>query len=303
MNQNLTTDSFYAMGTLYEVTIAGQNEEYCHQASQTVFEEIKHMEQLFSRFNPCSQIGQINQLIPGQSLNINIEVFECLETANRIKNQTNGAFEINKAVLEHHKKKPFYAKSLMKSKSKAPRFELSNSNNEFLFTIPNSEYQKSSKVIDLDLGGIGKGYALDKAIEILNDWDIDNALIHGGTSTVRARGTPEKNANGWQINVASNGNLSPYQKTIFLKDRSLSCSGTEVKGNHIIDPRTGNPATEHLAAWVSHPVSSISDALSTAFMVMNRNEINTYCNNHPEVWAMVITKSQDCEILNSDIFN
>jgi thiamine biosynthesis lipoprotein ApbE len=70
--------------------------------------------------------------------------------------------------------------------------------------------------------------------------------------------------------------------------RALSGSGTEVKGRHIIDPRTGAPAAGHLAAWALHASAAAADALSTAFMVMDTAAVEAYCRSHPDIWALVI---------------
>jgi thiamine biosynthesis lipoprotein len=79
----------------------------------------------------------------------------------------------------------------------------------------------------------------------------------------------------------------------------LSGSGTEVKGEHVVDPRTGRPASGHAAAWASHPSAAVSDALSTAFMVMTTAEVAGFCGRHPAVWALVKTGTEKCRIFNA----
>jgi thiamine biosynthesis lipoprotein len=79
----------------------------------------------------------------------------------------------------------------------------------------------------------------------------------------------------------------------------LSGSGTAVKGEHIIDPRTGRPARGHRAAWASHPSAAAADALSTAFMVMTTAGVAALCGRHPEVWALVINARKKCRIFNA----
>jgi thiamine biosynthesis lipoprotein len=86
---------------------------------------------------------------------------------------------------------------------------------------------------------------------------------------------------------------------VLLRNRALSGSGTEVKGAHIIDPRTGRPAAGPLAAWVSHPSAAASDALSTAFMVLSTEDAAAFCRRHPAVWALVKTGPKTCRIFNA----
>jgi thiamine biosynthesis lipoprotein len=87
-------------------------------------------------------------------------------------------------------------------------------------------------------------------------------------------------------------------KKFFLKNRALSGSGTEVKGEHVFDPRKNKPAGGHLGAWVSHTSAAVADALSTAFMVMNTEEVQHYCEGHPDVWALVVIDPKTCKVFN-----
>nr|MBC8359515.1 FAD:protein FMN transferase [Candidatus Aminicenantes bacterium] len=93
--QSISRSAHFAMGTTFEVVISGEEKTYARQASQEIFNEIDRIENLFSRFNPCSDIGQINRLKSGQSLRIGIETYECLKTAAQIHSLTSGAFDVN----------------------------------------------------------------------------------------------------------------------------------------------------------------------------------------------------------------
>src|SRR4030066_2457790 len=84
-----------AMGTIFEVLIAGQEITYAVQVSQAVFKEIDRLEAVFSRFNATSEIGQINRLRGDESMRIGLVAFECLRIAERIQRETAGAFDVN----------------------------------------------------------------------------------------------------------------------------------------------------------------------------------------------------------------
>jgi thiamine biosynthesis lipoprotein len=167
---------------------------------------------------------------------------------------------------------------------------------------PPAQGRKGPRLLDIDLGAIGKGYALDSALGILRDWGIKNALIHAGTSTALGIGPGpglEAESPGWPVGVASAWECRGTPRMIRLRERALSGSGTEVKGEHINDPRTGGAARGHLAAWVCHSSAAVSDALSTAFMVMRTEEVAAYCRRHRDVWSLVILDEKKCRIFNA----
>ena len=85
---------------------------------------------------------------------------------------------------------------------------------------------------------------------------------------------------------------------IVLRERALSGSGTEVKGQHILDPRTGKPAGGHVAAWAAHRSAALSDALSTAVMVMSTDEVEAFCAAHPEVSVLAVVEYGECRAYN-----
>ena len=291
--------SHQAMGSFFEVTIAGDEGSYAGQAAQAAFNEIDRLERLFSRFDPTSEISRIGRLRPGESLLIGVETFECLSVAERVRAETNGAFDINvRSAMK-------YGGSELNSQThtefqeeiryvSANSFELATTGQGFEVRL-GERAGGPWRPMDLDLGAIGKGYALDKALAVLADWSIVNALIHGGTSTAVAVGNaPEKQ--GWPVGVGGGWPCQEAPREILLTGRALSGSGTEVKGQHIVDPRTGTPARGHAAAWALHPAAASADALSTAFMVMDTAEVEDYCRRHSDVWALVVKDYGDCRV-------
>ena len=293
----------FAMGTTFEILLAENDEDYVRQISQAVFAEIERIKDHISRFNPTSEIGQINRMRAGQSLRIGVETYECLKTALSVQTETDGAFDINIGSLMK------YREALI-SESRPPRtdiltqLDLSEKSRGYAVKyLPTRELEKPTE-LNLDLGGIGQGYALDSTLEIFSDWEVKRALVHGGTSTALSIGTPpegEGQRKGWPVGIGGDWKCPNTPKKFFLKNRALSGSGTEVKGDHIFDPRTNKPAIGHLSVWVSHPSAAVADALSTAFMVMNTEEVRAYCDEHPDVWALVIIDPQTCEVFNPDL--
>ncbi len=279
-----------AMGTVFEVIIADQETDYAAQAAQAVFREVERLESLFSRFNTTSEVGQINRLQPDESLAVSPETFECLRSAEEVRRETAGAFDIN------------YRKSAGYSDRKS--FDLSASASGFRVRVHRPLLRRAPAGLDLDLGAVGKGYALDRAASVLADWGVGHFLIHGGTSTALAAGSApglSTEETGWPVGVGGRWELKDIPKRVLLHDRALSGSGTEVKGGHIVDPRTGGRAGGHPAAWVSHPSAALADALSTAFMAMTDREVRRYCRDHSDVWALLITPKGRTRLFNPEI--
>jgi thiamine biosynthesis lipoprotein len=265
-----------------------------------LFSEVDSFEAIFRRCNPGREISQINRLRPGESLRIGVETYECLQAAYWVLSQTKGAFDINVGSLIKYKKSP--GKKIKRTGLEIlEQINLTKAQDGFVVTILPKKKAADAWILDLDLGGIGKGYALDKTVEILRDWSIQDALVHGGTSTVLAIGLPpDRNGKrqGWPVGIAGDWKCPQAPREFLLRDRAISGSGTEVKRDHIFDPRTGRPAKGHLAAWVSHASASVSDALSTAFMVMSTSEVRAFCRKHPDVWALVVVDDDTCKIYN-----
>jgi thiamine biosynthesis lipoprotein len=259
MSDTVHRFSHEAMTTTFEVCIAGQQQEYARQASGAVFSEIDRIDGLLNKYDAGSDVGQINLLEAGGSVRIGIETIECLEHAAWAYQVSGGLFD------------PTLGSGYRWLNVDKAGFSVG--------------WDAAGKG-ELDLGGIGKGYAIDKAAEVLADWDVTEALINGGNSTVLALGRE------WELGVGGPWGEKAGQSKVTLKNQALSGSGTEVKGEHIVNPLTGAPAERHLAAWAIHSSAARSDALSTAFMMMTPAEIKSLCGRDPLIVAFVVEKNE-----------
>jgi len=263
---NRHTLAHEAMATTFKLTVAHADPVYARQACAEAFAEIDRIEGRLSRYVQSSDISRINRLGQGQSTAVQLDAFECLRIALEVQRETRGAFD---AAYGSRPEKVTGTFCL-----KGPRFDL----NEQDHTV-----RVLADGVRLDLGGIGKGFALDRMAALLADWEIGSALLAASTSTLLALGPPSGQS-GWPITFGPEHDL----QRLVLCNRALSGSGTAVKGSHIIDPRTGRPVEDRVGAWAGAPCAAAADALSTAFLVMTEGEIHDYCCRHPEVSAHVL---------------
>ncbi|MBN2206995.1 MAG: FAD:protein FMN transferase [Candidatus Aminicenantes bacterium] len=278
-----------AMSTAFSVAVAGLDEDEARQAAAAVFREVDRIERILSRFDPGSDIGRINRLRPGQSLRIGVETVECLRTAEEVHRETGGAFDVR-----------FRSAAMLgwEIVAAAGGFEIRFGAGAAWGDDP------PPPPVDIDPGGIGKGYALEKAAAVLSEWEVERALLDAGTSTVLAVGPgPFGESNGWPAGVGGPWAGRGVPGTVLLRDMALSGSGTEVKGAHVFDPRTGAPAGGHIAAWAAHRSAAVADALSTAFMAMTTAEVEAFCARRPDVWALVVADGGRASVFNGEILS
>ncbi|MCX6853784.1 MAG: FAD:protein FMN transferase, partial [Verrucomicrobia bacterium] len=184
MNTGMRHFEVNAMATSFEVIIVETAEVdalYASQAAEAVFAEIHRLEDELSRFRPGSDIWQLNQLSAGQSLRVSLSTWDCLSLAKTMHAESGGAFDITIGPLmqlwraeDGSLREPLPERlSLAKLSIGSDLFELDES--DLRVTV------KADHMV-FDLGAVGKGYALDQAAVVLNDWGIDHALLNAGDS-------------------------------------------------------------------------------------------------------------------------
>jgi thiamine biosynthesis lipoprotein len=234
-----------AMATYFEVRIADEDKTYSAQAAQDALDLLDKLESHLSRFRQNSDIAQIAQLAPGEKMRISEPAFACLDIAKKMESATFGAFSATAAARQ--------------TQTSLPQWHL----------LPEElAIQCESGRLQFDLGAIGKGFALDRMAELLLGWDCPSFLLVAGGSSILA-GDPPKESEGWSCGLGDDDSSQRF----FLTHTSLSGSGLAVKGNHILDPRTGQPALRQNRTWALADTAAESDALSTACMVLTEPEL------------------------------
>ena len=286
-----------AMTVTFEAVIAHDDAEQAGQAAGAAFRELDRIEGLMSRFDACSDIAQVNRLAPGQCVGVDISVFECLVIAAEVWADTLGAFDVTVgavmkyAELDNVPRPGPEDESPSDALARVRMDRLILDRDGFLVGVREAGGDYPPGCVSVDLGAIGKGFALDKMLDVFADWDIDNALVHGGTSTARVIGSP--GPEGWAVAVGGPWARAAGIEKVVLRAGAVSGSGMQARGEHIVDPRTGRPADGPLAAWVICHSGAIADALSTALMVMSEDEAVSYCQAHKDVAALLVFADSD----------
>jgi len=266
-----------AMATQFEIRCACPDGDYARQAARAAFDAVDRLETQLSRFVENSDITRINHLSPGEFTVVSYETMQCLQLASLIFAETGGAFDVSLGT-------GFETLELVPGE-----FIVSAS-----LTSPGST--------QLDLGAIGKGYAVDRVADVLEDWEIEQVLVDAGSSSVLAL-EPPAGAEDWPLTLSEPGGSGLILARIAARQRALGASGIR-KGDHIVDPRHRAPVRSRSAAWVSAPrrvlaaigrqagvensAAAVADALSTAFMVSPAEEIAACCERHAGLEAWIL---------------
>ena len=277
--------SHEAMATVFEIVVANDDANYASRAAHAAFDELDMIEEHLSRFLETSDVSMINSLPPGKPLVLGPDAYRCIRIALEIASQTNGAFDITisrliDVWLGTEKKTDRCSQEKNHQAPLRTSWEMLQLNDsERTITV-------KSEGLKIDLGGIGKGYAVDRMGGVLTDWGVVRALLHGGASSALALQGPNGN-DGWPVTLSDPRSGKEIISKIEISHRAISGSGLQ-KGEHIIDPNTGKPVAGKLAAWSFASAAARADGLSTAFMVMDIAEIEQFCKDHSDTGAIII---------------
>ncbi|HOK65989.1 MAG TPA: FAD:protein FMN transferase [Anaerohalosphaeraceae bacterium] len=272
-----------AMATEFELFIEYPDSTYAANAARAAFDELDRLESLLSRFISNSDISRINSLQKGQSVIVSPETMECLQIAWRLYKETGGLFDCTVGGLV----------DLWKGTTPSEgdiRDRLCSIGMHLLEIRPDRmSIRVHTEGIRLDFGGLGKGFAVKKMADVLGEWQIKRALIHGGTSTILAMDAPSDQV-GWPVRL-TNPITQKEIRTLLMRDESLSCSGLR-RGTDMIRPVSGQAIQDKSAVWVKGENPAVCDGISTAVMVMTREEIERFGRENPSLGILILLKEK-----------
>ena len=273
MSKTLTVAA-EAMATRFEVAIHGAAEATLRAAAEEALGEIARLESMLSLYQPTSEIAHINDRAASEPVPVSPELLTLLLRCRSLHVETGGAFDITIAPLMRCWRFMNDRGSVPTEDAIATALACTGMHHVRL-DEENCTVSLAKKGVMLDLGSIGKGYALEQAAALLEENEFENFLIHGGTSSVYAHGK-QSDGTPWRIAVKHPDEGKPPLQIVDLQDESLSVSGiggksfVDGEGNeqgHVIDPRTGSPTRAARVAAVICNSATDSDAWATALLV------------------------------------
>ena len=253
-----------AMATEWAIWISHGDAIYAGQAAWEAFLLLERLEAELSRFNPNSDIARLNLLKPGEFLSLGAEAFGCLQQARALFKASGGAFDVTAGPLKDHYKENVSLHRRLAGRFRAVRQPVGM---EYLHLEDETLGVWREIGVEVDLGAIGKGYAVDRMVELLQEWELSDFLVHGGASSVAARGHAPGQS-GWPVTMRHPHDGGRVLAQFPLADQPLGASGV-TRGSPIIDPHRRRPARTPLAVWVAASSAAEADGWSTAFMVMS----------------------------------
>lgn len=286
------------MWTDFEIVAYGPVRVRLAEAANTAFEEIDRLDQQMSNYSETSELTEINHNAARREVIVEKELFDLLKLALDYSRTTDGTFDITVGPL-------MKAWGFFKGQGRVPEpSELTAVKEQVGFqhvklNDPAHSIRFDREGVELDLGGIAKGYAVDKAAQILRESGVKAALISSGSSIYAIGAPPGKT--GWPIEIRDP--LAPERSiaSIELKDQSISTSGCYEKAFklggktycHIMDPRTGFPIDGMLSATVITPRGVDAEVFSKVVMVLGVEKAKSCLKQRQEVRAIVYYRQPD----------
>jgi thiamine biosynthesis lipoprotein len=268
--------SVVAMGSAYSVAVYGEDRTRMEEAVDAAFEEVHRLDEMLSNYKPESELSEINRAAAERPVAVTTELFDLLAACVRYSRASDGAFDITVGPLM--KVWGFY-----KGTGRLPhRAEVRAAVDRvgyrhIVLDGANRTVRFARSGVELDPGGIGKGYAVDRMIEVLKQYGIRTALVSASGSSIYGLGAPP-GEKGWKVQIRDPKDQSKSVAEVYLKDESMSTSGNYEKFfraegkiySHIMDPRTGWPAQGVLTVSVVAPRTLDSEAWTKPLFVNGR---------------------------------
>jgi thiamine biosynthesis lipoprotein len=288
-----------AMATTFEVMLPFGTPDAL-AAAEAALDEIDRLEAQLTVYRDTSEVSRLNRAAPHAAIPVEEGLFDLLRLAARVTADSEGAFDITAGALI---KAWGFFRGPRRVPSDAERAAaLERVGMAHVLLDPEARSVRYLRPgLEINLGSIGKGYALDRAAALLRDgWNLPQALLHGGHSSVYAIGTEPGDERGWAVGLGHPWDPGRRLALLRLRDRALGTSAATFrhlehqarKLGHVLDPRTGWPAEGIASASAVAPTAAEADALATAFYIRGVDWTRAYCDAHAEIGAVVLPEGE-----------
>jgi thiamine biosynthesis lipoprotein len=296
------------MGCTFEILFPASNRSQIEVAHRAL-DEIRRVEGIMTVYHQQSDLSQLNREAASGSVEVVEELAEVLELSLEVSRQTEGAFDITSGVLSRCW--GFKERNGRVPSDEVIRESLSKMGSKFVeLDQERRSVRFKREGLELNLGSIGKGFALDHAARMLQNADFGKVLLHAGHSSIMAVGDSSYPGGGWLVSVRHPVERDENLVNLRLRNQALGTSGAgeqffeseEKFYGHVIDPRTGRPAEQNLSASCLAPSAALADALATAFFVMSIDSIERYCEENQGIGAIIVQGPRQGESVDPVFF-
>lgn len=283
----------YQMGTLLDITIWHSDVEEGKKILRRAVQEIHRLEEILSHYDPQSSLSLLNRQAGQGRAKIDPELFQLLAMATDFSIRTSGYFDVTVGPLVSLWQNAGEKGSLPEQAAIAQALDVVGYQKLKLYK--NGEVKLVLKGMRIDLGGIGKGYAVDRIVSMMRKSGVDRALLNFGGSSIYALGSPPKE-NSWKINMR--GTDEKFIGILHLKDQALSTSGSmgrywKIAGKrygHLINPKDGLPVMEPRMATVIAETATEAEALTKPMIILGKKGMSMI-KDFPQTEALLTSEN------------
>lgn len=281
------------MGSRFDITVVANNEELGEKSMDVAIAEIKRIENLISSWDPKSQTSEVNRNAGVKAVKVDKELFNLIKRAISISKLTDGAFDISYASMDKIWKYDGSMKEMPSDQLISASISKVGFKNIVLDEINSTVFLKLEGM-KIGFGGIGKGYAADKAKELLKSKGITAGIINASGDM----NTWGKQPNGeeWKVAITNPMDKNKSFALLPISNGAVVTSGNyekfvtfnDTRYSHIIDPRNGYPSTGIISVTVFSPKAELADALATSVFVMGKEVGLNRINQLPNIECIII---------------
>jgi thiamine biosynthesis lipoprotein len=281
-----------SMACIYAIEAYGPDADALARSAEEAFDEVDRIDRLMSHYRADSALSRINREAAQHPVAVDPELFDFIADAMRYSRDSDGAFDITVGPLMKAWGF-FHGEGRVPAENELAAARRHVGGVHVVLNPGSSTIAFDHSGVELDLGGIAKGYAVDRAIRLLSQRQITAALISAGGSTLYGLGAPP-GRDGWAVMIQDPVDARRVALTVQLKDRALSIAGGSEKSfeaggvrySHIMDPRTGRPVQGMLSVAVLASSGTIGDALDNALFVLGPERSQPLLNRQPGTEAI-----------------